>query len=157
MSFLKLPFLWLWRILTLGAGSQRIKEVSSRIHRYGDRFRNAGDHNKAQLSQRYASIARHCFTAPGAIAVEGEFLELIGVRKAGPASIIPVERSSDTPGNEGWFERERDRGWAASSSSADSFSSSDNGSTSNSTDADTSGQGGEFGGAGASASWNDNS
>ncbi|MBL8018910.1 MAG: hypothetical protein JNM27_04515 [Leptospirales bacterium] len=142
MSFLKFPFLLLWRLLTFGLGSRQIKEASGRISRFGDRFRNAGDKEKASISERYARIARLCFTAWGAQAVEEEFLERIG-QKPKPAPYSPRNVEDTTDRSERYSDLTRDAGYTQSYSSDSTSGSSDS----------VSGQGGEFGGAGATGSW----
>src|SRR5262249_30228162 len=83
-GLLKLPFLVVWRIVTLGAGRREIRRIADRIARYADRFANAGRAELAQVARRYAAKARMCFTAAGARDVEEEFLVRIGAKRPRP-------------------------------------------------------------------------
>lgn len=146
MSFLKFPFLLLWRLFTFGLGSRQIKETSGRISRFGDRFRNAGEKEKAGISERYARIARFCFTSWGAHAVEEEFLQRIG-QKPEAVTYPPRNVEDTTDRSERYSDLTRDAGYTSSYSS-------DFASDRNPDPVDSmSGQGGEFGGGGATGSW----
>jgi len=140
-GLLKLPFLILWRILTLGAGRREIRRIADRIARYADRFANAGRAELAELARRYAGRARMCFTAAGARSLEEEFLVRIGARRPRRSSLRDDDRDADRaqpsvlPGV----------GWTGGDSSSGDAPPADPSTF-------TSG-GGEFGGAGASGSW----
>jgi uncharacterized membrane protein YgcG len=146
MGVLKLPFLILWRVVTLGAGQPEIRQIADRIARFADRFANAGDGAQARLARGYSLRASLCFTAAGARAVEEEFLVRIGMRKP---RMRPVQDDDS--------DRDRARDtvlpsavWPGGDAASGDASSGD----SSSGDRSPSG-GGHFGGAGASGSWDD--
>ena len=138
---LKLPFLILWRILTLGAGWGEIRRTADRIARYADRFANAGRRDLADLTHGYADRAGMCFFAAGARGVEEEFLVRIGAKRPRPRPVSGRDDDRDRTSNSGLPAA----GWAGGSASSGDSSASD--------PSTYSGGGGEFGGAGASGSW----
>jgi hypothetical protein len=142
MGVLKLPFLILWRIVTLGAGRRAIRQIADRIARFADRFANAGDAAQARLARGYAREALVCFTAAGARWVEEEFLVRIGMKKPRPRR----DQDEDDRGRDG----ARDSVLPAAAWPAGEAPGGDSPSGNPSPSG-----GGEFGGAGASGSWDD--
>ncbi len=154
MYLLKLPFLILWRILTLGFGRARIREISDRIERAGDRFANARDTGRAGLARNYARRASSAFTPSGAEQIEEAFLVAAGLKAAQSSPVRPVRTEDSYDSRRESYTSERtSRSYDSDSSASTTSSFFDSDSSTPAASQSIAGEGGSFGGGGASGSW----
>ncbi|MCB1179846.1 MAG: hypothetical protein KDK36_19880 [Leptospiraceae bacterium] len=145
-----------------GAGKSeklQIQEISDKIKRFANRFRNAGEIEGAEIADRYSERISVCTKLEQAEVLEKEFYRELNSKG------IRMDSSSST--TDEYYHDSYTQTHYSTSSTADDFvvgytASEILNSDDNSSGSDFEGSGGDFGGAGAESSWeeensNDNS